>query len=95
MSQMHVEWLLGRLMTDRDFRKRFYHDPAALCASEAVELTAYEFTALLSLEQARIDEFAKRLDPRIVRASGIANRPLSRCAARLPEPTTGKLRRAK
>jgi transposase-like protein len=68
-GQKHVEWLLGRLTTDREFRQRFYSDPTGTCASERVNLTSRELAALLSLEQTAIEEFAKRLDPRIVRAT--------------------------
>lgn len=95
MSQEHVEWLLGRLTTDRDFRQRFYHDPAELCAKESLELTTQELAALLSLEQTRIEDFAKRLDPRIVRASAGTDRSLSRHTTRPSEPSAPTLRGAK
>jgi len=95
MSQRHVEWLLGRLTTDRDFRQRFYQDPAAICARESVELTDSELAALLALEQTRLEEFAKRLDPRIVRANAVGDRSAARRAARVTEPGGGRLRRAK
>jgi hypothetical protein len=95
MSQKHVEWLLGRLTTDRDFRQRFYRDPEAICARESVELTGQELEAVLTLEQARLEEFSKRLDPRIVRASVSADHPLSRRTARTAEHGGGRWRGAK
>ena len=95
MSQEHVEWLLGRLTTDRDFRQRFYEDPAEICAQESFELTAQELAALLSLEQTRIEDFTKGLDPRIVRASTGTDRSPSRHTARASEPSAPTLRGAK
>ena len=95
MSQEHIERLLGRLTTDRDFRQRFYEHPAEICARESLELTTQELAALLSLEQARIEDFAERLDPRIVRASAGTPRPPSRRTTRTPEPSAPRLRRAK
>jgi ribosomally synthesized peptide len=95
MSQEHVEWLLGRLTTDRDFRQRFHENPAATCARESLDLTPQELAALLSLEPARIEEFAKRLDPRIVRAATGAERSQSRHTTRTPEPSTPTVRGAK
>lgn len=69
MSQRAVEGLLGRLITDREFRERFYADPAATCARESLDLTSRELDALLSLDRARLQAFARDLDARIVRAA--------------------------
>jgi len=95
MSQEHVEWLLGRLTTDRDFRQRFYEHPADVCASESLELTTQELAALMSLEQTCIEEFTNRLDPRIVRASSGSDRSPSRHATRTAERGAPTLRGAK
>jgi len=94
MSQKYVECLLGRLTTDPDFREFFYRDPAALCAQEAVELTAQELAALLALKETRIEEFSKRLDPRIVRAR-TPERPLSRRTLRAAQLSGVRSREAK
>jgi len=95
MSQEHVERLIGRLTTDRDFRQRFYEHPADICARESLDLTTQELAALLSLEPARIEEFTKRLDPRIVRAFAGKDRSTSRRTTRPHEPSAPTLRRAK
>jgi hypothetical protein len=69
MSQKAVEGLLGRLLTDTAFRHRFYRDPRVTCAHTALELTARELEAVLALDEAHVADFAKRLDPKIVRAT--------------------------
>jgi len=68
MSQKGVEGLLGRMLTDSDFRRRFYQDPAAACIAAAMEVTTRELEAVLTVEEARIAELSKTLDARIVRA---------------------------
>lgn len=95
MSQKHVERLLGRLTTDRDFRQRFFENPATLCARESVELTSQELSALLSLEEACLEEFSKRLDPRIVRSNPTTHRSLTRRTTRTAEPSARRWRGAK
>ncbi len=68
MSQRAVEGLLGRLVTDRRFRRQFYLEPGATCTRESLELTMRELSAVLALEEPRIEEFAGWLDAKIVRA---------------------------
>jgi transposase len=94
-GQKLVEWLLGRLTTDREFRQRFYSDPTGTCASERVSLTSQELAALLSLEQTQIEEFTKRLDPRIVRATPATHRLVAGRVPRIADQGAGGLRRAK
>jgi hypothetical protein len=72
MSQRVVEGLLGRLLTDGEFRHRFYLQPAATCRDGGFDLTSREFEALLGLDEADVGDFAKRLPRRIVR--GACNR---------------------
>jgi len=69
MSQKAVESLLGRLLTDQDFRRRFYEEPAVTCQHEAVDVTSRELEAILVVDQIQFEQLAKRLDPRIVRAA--------------------------
>jgi hypothetical protein len=69
MSQKGVEGLLGRLITDGEFRKRFYQEPAASCMKEKLEITTRELEALITLEETAVEQFARRLDPKIVRAA--------------------------
>ena len=69
MSQRSVEGLLGRLVTDRQFRQLFYEDPAGTCLRQSIDLTARELEAVLALEESRIDAFGKQIDTRIIRAA--------------------------
>ncbi|MBI1816170.1 MAG: hypothetical protein HYR72_14430 [Deltaproteobacteria bacterium] len=69
MSQRTVEGLLGRLLTDGEFRRGFYENPAAICVKQSLDLTARELEAVLALDEQRVEVFAKGLDSRIVRAS--------------------------
>ena len=69
MSQQAVEGTLGRLMTDSQFRRCFYADPAATCRQESLDLTTRELEALMQLDESRLQAFAKALDARIVRAA--------------------------
>lgn len=69
MSQRAVEGLLGRLITDKAFRHKFYEEPVASCAQESLEVTQRELEALLRLDELHLEQFAKRLDPKIVRAT--------------------------
>ncbi len=68
MSQKAVESLLGRLLTDQAFRRRFYAEPAATCRAESLDVTGRELEAVLAVEEAHLIGFAGQLDPRIVRA---------------------------
>ena len=69
MSQQAVEGTLGRLITDSEFRRAFYADPAATCRRDSLDLTTGELEALMALDRLRLHAFAKGLDARIVRAA--------------------------
>jgi len=69
MSQQAVEGTLGRLITDSEFRRGFYADPAATCLRESLDLTTHELEALMVLGPTHLQAFAKQIDARIVRAA--------------------------
>ena len=72
MSQKTVQILVGKLVTDDAFRRRFEEDRAeVLTAMSAIrpELTSEEREALLMLDLSTCERFAKTLDPRIRRWS--------------------------
>ena len=72
MSQRTVELLVGRLVTDEDFRRDFLRD-----ANEAIErlraqgcdLTDAEVKALVETDKGRWPDLVERLDPRLHKAS--------------------------
>lgn len=68
MSQCNVERVIGRLVTDEGFRRRFAADPRAALAEaieRGLELNACEREALAALDPRSIARFADSLDPRI------------------------------
>ena len=85
MSQRAVEQLLGRVITDSEFRRRFYEDAAAACAAAGLELTPRERAAVQALDDRAVRAFAALLDPRIVRAPlGPGRRTVVPARARQP-----------
>lgn len=72
MSQRAVESVLGRLITDLEFRARFFTDAHGACRSGDFVLTERERAALLRLDLPALHELAVRLDPTIVRAASLA-----------------------
>lgn len=74
MSQKCVELLLGRILTDEDFRRSFFpirDFSFAMAAAHGLELTAVERSALSALRGRRFEFIARTLDPRISR-SGVS-----------------------
>ncbi len=68
MSQRIVEAVIGRLVTDEEFRRRFKDDPAAVIdelIASGIALTGVERQALLEMDRAACDRFADRIDPRL------------------------------
>ena len=71
MSQQNVERVMGRLLTDDGFRRRFAADPpaelAALTAG-GVELTSCELAALARFDARVAERCARAVDPRLLKA---------------------------
>ena len=68
MSQVHVERVIGLLVTDEAFRRRFTEDPRAALeqlAETGVRLTECERQALTSLDPHKIERLADAIDPRL------------------------------
>jgi hypothetical protein len=71
MSQRNVERIIGRLVTDEEFRLRFAADPGAVLRDIAgcgLELTRLELQALAAIDPAQIERCAQSIDPRIQKA---------------------------
>lgn len=68
MSQRSVERVIGRLVTDEAFRRRFLqHRKSTLCdiGGCGLELTPGEVQALSRLDAQLLERFAAALDPRL------------------------------
>jgi hypothetical protein len=63
-----VEALLGRMLTDAAFRRRFFSEPANACEDNGYQLTVVQLAAVQRLDIRMIERLARRLDQRIVRA---------------------------
>ena len=68
MSQRNVERVLGRLVTDEGFRRRFWEsreEALGELVTIGCELNDCERRALLQLSEACVEQFAGTIDPRI------------------------------
>jgi hypothetical protein len=68
MSQRIVEAVIGRLVTDEEFRLRFRESPAAVIdelMASGIPLTGVERQALLEIDARACEQFADRVDPRL------------------------------
>lgn len=71
MSQANVERVVGRLVTDEEFRRRFAGNPSAVLSelkASGWELTDCEFRVLSALDSRIAERFASDIDPRIQKA---------------------------
>ena len=71
MSQDNVERVIGRLVTDEAFRRRFKGDAVAVLRAlleEGIALNPCELRALASLDPDVIAGLAERIDPRILKS---------------------------
>jgi hypothetical protein len=68
MSQRTVEAVIGRLVTDEGFRRRFRESPGTVLdelIASGVALTAVERQALVEMDGTACEQFADRVDPRL------------------------------
>lgn len=76
MAQRIVEMLIGRLITDEQFRTAFLADPLGTLtgvSERGLELTPIEIAALVATDPALWKRAAERLDPRLQKASLVNN----------------------
>lgn len=66
MSKKAVEQIIGRMVTDPEFRDLFFSTPEQALAE--YDLTMDERQALLKMDSKHIEEFAGKLDKRITKA---------------------------
>jgi len=70
MSQRNVETVIGRLVTDEGFRRRFADDPHRMLqqlADDGFELNLCERRALLALDPEKVARFGEAIDPCILK----------------------------
>ena len=68
----HIELLIGRLVTDEDFRRAFQDDPRQAlndAAGWGLALSAVEVSAMLATDQRLWERIAVELDSRLQKAS--------------------------
>jgi|APCry4251928276_1046603.scaffolds.fasta_scaffold621397_1 hypothetical protein len=66
MSQPNVERVIGRLMTDEGFRRRFGTSAVETLrqlVAQGVELNDCEWRALVAIDPRRVEQFARSLEP--------------------------------
>jgi hypothetical protein len=68
MSQRSVERVIGRLVTDEAFLRRFAEQPEVVLRETVgcgLELTASELQALAAIDALAVRRFAEAIDPRL------------------------------
>ena len=68
MSQRSVERVIGRLVTDEAFRRRFVDQPQVVLQESVVcglDLTPCEMQALAAIDIPSVERFAEAIDPRL------------------------------
>ena len=71
MSQRNVEWVIGKLVTDEEFRRRFAAGPIPALRGlieGGVELTHCEVRVLAAFDMDLADRCARKIDPRLQKA---------------------------
>jgi hypothetical protein len=77
MSQQNVERVIGRIVTDQGFRRRFERKPVDALfeiVASGMELTTVELQALAGLDPSHVARFADGLDPRLQKVADTRNR---------------------
>ena len=67
MSQRAVEQVVGKLVTDEQFRDWFYREPAVAARATGLELTDDELLALTEVPRETVTALSLVLDDRICR----------------------------
>jgi hypothetical protein len=67
VSQRAVEQLLGKLLTDEEFRRRFFEDPHCACFRSGLDLSPVELEAVMRTPRTPLATLGRRLDDRIRR----------------------------
>jgi hypothetical protein len=68
MSQEAVQQVIGRAITDAEFRQQLIDDAHAACTD--YDLTEEELTALDALDADSLQAFAGKLDARLSKSAG-------------------------
>jgi hypothetical protein len=72
MSLKTVQFIVGRLVTDEDYRLRFLEDPSGTLGAlrdQGVDLTRGEIDALVRTDRRFWTDAAERIDPDLQRSS--------------------------
>ncbi len=73
MSQCAVEQVLGKLLTDEEFRRRFFENPYGACFLFGFKLSPVELDAVMRIPRPALAALSRRLDDRIRRLHVPAN----------------------
>jgi hypothetical protein len=76
VAQRIIEWLIGRLVTDEQFRRDFLQSPERTLSSlneHGLELSRTEMAALLNTDPALWAQTAGSLDVRLLKPSPLKN----------------------
>ncbi len=76
MAMRDIEMIIGRLVTDEEFRVRFYQDPVRVCIEARLRLSPLEIEALAKVPADAFEVLAQTMDEHLVRTPlvGRANR---------------------
>lgn len=72
MTQRSIEIVVGRLVTDEEFRQTFLRDPhqaLVLLLERGMHLTQSEISALVAMDAAFWERVAEQVDPRLQKAN--------------------------